>query len=121
MQTLEQGRQTEAEQRLRRADRERPLIGGNAVLKAFDLLHCSKHLVHIRNQRLARLCQNHAPPAFLKKRYPRQLFQLRDVERDRRRRIAEEARRLCKATRAHDCPERREYLQFHSYHSLSAI
>ena len=34
MQTFEQGRQTEAEQRLRRTDRERPLIGGNAVLKA---------------------------------------------------------------------------------------
>ena len=37
MQTFEQGRQTEAEQRLRRTDRERPLLGGNAVLKAFDL------------------------------------------------------------------------------------
>ena len=82
MQTLEQGRQTEAEQRLRRTDRECPLIGGNAVLKVFDLLRRCKHLVHIRNQRLASLCQDHAPPAFLKKRYARQLFQLRDMERD---------------------------------------
>ena len=109
MQTLEQGRQTEAEQRLRRTDRERPLIGCNTVLKVFDLVRRGKHLVHIGNQRLARLCQDHAPPAFLKKRYARQLFQLRNVERNRRRRVTEETRRLCKAARAHDCPERREY------------
>ena len=84
-------------------------LGCNTVLKVFDLVRRGKHLVHIGNQRLARLCQDHAPPAFLKKRYARQLFQLRDVERDRRRRVAEETRRLCKAARAHDCPERREY------------
>ena len=35
MQKFEQRRQTEAEQRLRRTDRERSLIGGNAVLKVF--------------------------------------------------------------------------------------
>ena len=62
MQTLEQGRQTEAEQRLRRADRERPLIGSNPVLKVFDFVRRRKYLVHIGNQRLARLCQDHAPP-----------------------------------------------------------
>ena len=55
MQTLEQGRQTEEEQRLRRADRERPLIGGNAVLKVLDLVRRRKHLVHIRNKSLPRL------------------------------------------------------------------
>jgi len=45
-----------------------------------------------------------------------ELFELGNVERDRRRRIAENTRRLRKAARAHDRLECRKYLEFHHDH-----
>ena len=110
--------QAVAQQGLRHADGNVPPALGQVLLEKTHLVHRVQHLVHIGQQPLARLAEDHPPPHLFKQLGGELPLQLPHLKGDGGLGVVQALRRPGEATLLHNGTEGVEVLEIHHPHSI---